>query len=69
MKPGVHAGVSETFDAQHRLLGGAEHRVGLVVELTLNKVDMKLTVYHSLSYSIVPSYDISFIIYGKIYDL
>ena len=50
MKPGVHAGVSETFDAQHRLLGGAEHRVGLVVELTLNKVDINT---HSISLTLI----------------
>ena len=66
MKPGVHAGVSETFDAQHRLLGGAEHRVGLVVELTLNKVDI---ITHSISLTLILHSPISFIIYGKIYDL
>ena len=40
MEPGVHAGVAETLDAQHRLLGGAEHREGLIVKLTLNKMNM-----------------------------
>ena len=40
VEPGVHAGVAETLDAQHRLLGGAEHREGLIVKLTLNKMNM-----------------------------
>ena len=37
MEPGVHAGVSETLDTEHRLLSRAEHREGLIVKLTLNK--------------------------------
>ena len=35
VEPGVHAGVAETLDTQHRLLGGAEHRERLVVKLAL----------------------------------
>lgn len=42
VEPGVHAGVSETLDTQHRLLGGAEHCEGLVVKLTLNKFILTL---------------------------
>ena len=42
VEPGVHAGVAETLDAQHRLLGGAEHREGLIVELALNRGNIKI---------------------------
>ena len=35
MEPGVHAGVAEALDAQHGLLGGAEHGEGFIVELAL----------------------------------
>ena len=39
MEPCVHAGVPETLDAEHGLLGGAEHGERLVVEFTLKYSD------------------------------
>lgn len=35
MEPRVHTGVPEALDAEHRLLGRAEHGERLVVEFTL----------------------------------
>ena len=35
MQPGVHAGVPEALDAQHGLLGRAEHCEWLIMKLAL----------------------------------
>ena len=35
MEPRVHTGVPEALDAEHRLLGRAEHGERLVMEFTL----------------------------------
>ena len=45
MEPRVHTGVPEALDAEHRLLGRAEHGERLVVEFTLKYSNIYIEIF------------------------